>query len=167
MAESLNESLPDHPARWRKFLQNCSTAASNAEPLWPIGRLTRINGLVMEAAGLKLPLGSSCKVYPTHGAPVEAEVVGFAGEKLYLMPSDDLYGLAPGSKVAAVETPSLPLYVDGPPPFRRRAIDRAKQGPVGDELLGRVLDGVGRPLDNKGPLTANQTRPLQSRPVNP
>ena len=143
------------------------TAAGNAQPLWPTGCLTRINGLVMEAAGLKLPLGSSCRVYPLSGAPVEAEVVGFAGEKLYLMPSDDLYGLAPGARVVPLDLPNPPLLVDGPAPFRRRAIDRVKQAPVGEELLGRVLDGVGRPLDNKGPLLANKSRPLQSRPVNP
>jgi flagellum-specific ATP synthase len=168
MADALTPgNLPNHAARWRNFLHNCSTAASNAQPLWPVGRLTRINGLVMEAAGLKLPLGSTCRIYPLSGAPIEAEVVGFAGEKLYLMPSDDVYGLAPGSKVVAVEPPNPQLTIDGPPPFRRRAIDRAKQGPVGDELLGRVLDGVGRPLDNKGPLVTSLSRPLQSRPINP
>ena len=91
MAEHLTaDDLPDHPARWQNFLKNCSAAASNAQPLWPVGRLTRINGLVMEAAGLKLPLGSSCKIYPLSGAPIEAEVVGFAGEKLYLMQSDEV-----------------------------------------------------------------------------
>lgn len=167
MADSLTQKLPDHAGRWNGFLQNCSTAASNAQPLWPAGRLTRINGLVMEASGLKLPLGSSCRIYPLSGAPVEAEVVGFAGEKLYLMPSDDVYGLAPGSRVVAFETPSTAPRVDGAAPFRRRAIDRVKQAPVGEELLGRVLDGVGRPLDNRGPVLATQSRPLQSRPVNP
>jgi len=167
MAEPLTPALRDHAARWNRYLRNCGTAASNAQPLWPIGRLTRINGLVMEAAGLKLPLGSSCRVYPLSGSAIEAEVVGFAGEKLYLMPSDDLYGLSPGSRVVAFETPSLPLHVDGPAPYRRRAIDRVKQAPVGEELLGRVLDGVGRPLDNKGPLLVNKSRALQSRPVNP
>lgn len=167
MAEPLSLKMPDHAARWNGFLQNCTTAASNAQPLWPVGRLTRINGLVMEAAGLKLPLGSSCRIYPPGGAPIEAEVVGFASEKLYLMPSDDVYGLAPGARVVAFETPSTPPRVDAPAPFRRRAIDRVKQAPVGEELLGRVLDGVGRPLDNRGPVLATLSRPLQSRPVNP
>lgn len=167
MADKLNLELPQHTARWSQFLEHCSISASNAQPLWPVGRLTRINGLVMEAAGLKLPLGSTCHVYPLSGAPVEAEVVGFAGERLYLMPSDDVYGLAPGSQVVSFEAPNPPPSIGDPTPFRRRAIDRVKQGPVGDELLGRVLDGVGRPLDNKGPLLATQSRPLQSRPVNP
>ncbi len=167
MDESLNPELPDHLGRWRRFLDNCRNAAGNAQPLWPSGRLTRINGLVMEAAGLKLPLGSSCRIQPPGGTPVEAEVVGFAGEKLYLMPSDDVYGLSPGSRVVAFETPPPPPRVATQTVFRRRAIDRSKQVPVGDELLGRVLDGVGRPLDNKGPLGDIQSRSLQSRPINP
>jgi len=159
--------LPDHAGRWNRFLDNCQIAASNAQPLWPVGRLTRINGLVMEASGLKLPLGSSCHIYPLGGAPVEAEVVGFAGEKLYLMPSDDVYGLAPGARVVAFEPPNAAPHVDSPTPHRRRALDRARQAPVGDELLGRVVDGIGRPLDNKGPLVVSQSRSLQSRPINP
>ncbi|WP_371413225.1 flagellar protein export ATPase FliI [Dechloromonas sp. HYN0024] len=159
--------LPDHVGRWQRFLEGCQLAASSAQPLWPAGHLTRINGLVMEASGLKLPLGSSCYVFPGTGAPIEAEVVGFAGEKLYLMPSDDVYGLAPGARVIACDPPNPAPRVDFPLKYKRRAIDRAKQGPVGDELLGRVLDGVGRPLDNKGPLLATKTRSLQSRPINP
>ena len=167
MAESEVSPASTHAGRWQSFLQNCQSAASNAQPLCPTGRLTRINGLVMEAAGLKLPLGSSCQIFPLTGAPVEAEVVGFHGEKLYLMPSDDVYGLAPGAKVVALDVPNTLPQIGDPAPLRRRAIDRVKQAPVGDSLLGRVLDGVGRPLDNKGPLLADQSRPLQSRPINP
>jgi len=158
---------PDHLQRWRRFLANCQTAASNTQPFWPSGRLTRINGLVMEAAGLKLPLGSSCRIFPAGGAPVEAEVVGFAGEKLFLMPSDDVYGLSPGAQVVACDSPSATPRVDGPTPHRRRMIDRAKQVPVGTMLLGRVVDGVGRPLDGRGPVDDHDQRPLQSRPINP
>ncbi|AXS79187.1 flagellar protein export ATPase FliI [Dechloromonas sp. HYN0024] len=167
MDEPALTHLPDHVGRWQRFLEGCQLAASSAQPLWPAGHLTRINGLVMEASGLKLPLGSSCYVFPGTGAPIEAEVVGFAGEKLYLMPSDDVYGLAPGARVIACDPPNPAPRVDFPLKYKRRAIDRAKQGPVGDELLGRVLDGVGRPLDNKGPLLATKTRSLQSRPINP
>ncbi|MBT9523147.1 MAG: flagellar protein export ATPase FliI [Dechloromonas sp.] len=167
MDEQALTPLPDHVGRWQRFLDGCQLAASSAQPLWPAGRLTRINGLVMEASGLKLPLGSSCHIFPASGAPVEAEVVGFAGEKLYLMPSDDVFGLAPGARVIACDTANPAPRVDFPIKHKRRAIDRAKQGPVGDELLGRVLDGVGRPLDSKGPLRSTLTRPLQSRPINP
>ena len=154
-------------ALWQQFLENCTAAAGNASPLLPAGHLTRINGLVMEAAGLKLPLGSSCRVLPPGGSPVEAEVVGFNGEKLFLMPSDDVYGLSPGATVVALETPAPQPLVGKPRPYRRRSVDKAKLVPVGMSLLGRVVDGAGRPLDGLGPLHAEALRPLHSRPVNP
>ncbi|MBS1199062.1 MAG: ATPase FliI/YscN, partial [Proteobacteria bacterium] len=157
----------EHSERWRQFLTSCQTLAENAIPYWASGHLTRINGLVMEASGLKLPLGSSCRIFPATGPAVEAEVVGFSGEKLFLMPSDDIYGLSPGARVVAFETPCQPIRLGDPPPHRRRTIDRAKQVPVGDMLLGRVVDGVGRPLDGGQPLSDQHQRPLQSRPINP
>lgn len=159
--------LPDHLGRWQRFLALCRDSAANAQPLWPSGRLTRINGLVMEATGLKLPLGSTCRIIPGNGVTVEAEVVGFAGEKVYLMPSDDVFGLAPGARVEALDPLPPSPSIDHPVTKRRRAIDRAKQVPVGNELLGRVVDGVGRPLDNKGSINTVATRSLQSRPFNP
>ncbi|MBL8393733.1 MAG: flagellar protein export ATPase FliI [Candidatus Accumulibacter sp.] len=154
-------------AAWRAFLDGCRQAASQASSLLPSGHLTRINGLVMEASGLKLPLGSSCRIMPLGGSPIEAEVVGFHGERLFLMPTEDVYGLSPGARVVALETPNQPPRIGQPPPARRRSIDRAKLVPVGDTLLGRVLDGAGRPLDRFGPVHARSLRPLHSRPVNP
>lgn len=156
-----------HSARWRQYLSNCQILAENALPFSASGHLTRINGLVMEASGLKLPLGSSCRIFPASGPPVEAEVVGFAGEKLFLMPSDDVYGLSPGARVVALEMPSQALKLKDPAPHHRRTIDRAKQVPVGEMLLGRVVDGVGRPLDGGPPPSDEHLRPLQSRPINP
>jgi flagellum-specific ATP synthase len=157
----------DHLARWRDFLDGCLEAAQHAKPLLSSGHLTRINGLVMEASGLKLPLGSSCRILPLGGSPIEAEVVGFNGDKLYLMPSEDVYGLSPGARVVAIEVPTLTPKVGQARPIRRRAIDRAKLLPVGDALLGRVLDGAGRPLDKHGPINTDTLRALQSRPINP
>ncbi len=154
-------------ARWNGFLENCRTALAQASPLLANGHLTRINGLVMEAAGLKLPLGSSCRILPAGGSPIEAEVVGFNGEKLFLMPSEDVYGLPPGARVVALETPAPTPKLGQKPPARRRAVDRAKLLPVGDALLGRIVDGAGRPLDQHGPLLTDGLRPLQGRPINP
>ncbi|MDX9707288.1 MAG: flagellar protein export ATPase FliI [Azospira sp.] len=159
--------MHDHDAAWRNFLGQCREAASEAAPLLASGHLTRINGLVMEAAGLKLPLGSSCRIIPASGAEVEAEVVGFAGEKLFLMPIEDVYGLSPGAQVLAFEThPPLPR-IGQPRPQLRRAADQGKLMPVGHSLLGRVIDAGGRPLDGLGPLHAEAQRSLQSRPINP
>ncbi|PAS96076.1 MAG: flagellum-specific ATP synthase FliI [Candidatus Dactylopiibacterium carminicum] len=152
---------------WRNFLEDCGTVVRNTAPCQVLGRLTRINGLVMEAAGLKLPLGSGCRILVPGGGTVEAEVVGFNGDRLYMMPTDDVFGLAPGAHVLANEpvqpTPNAAERVEP----RRRVSDRAKHLPVGDELLGRVVDGAGRPLDSLGPLGSTQTRSLQARPVNP
>ena len=110
----MSQPASTHLETWEAFLGNCRDAATQASPLLPSGHLTRINGLVMEAAGLKLPLGSSCRILPTGGAPIEAEVVGFNGERLFLMPCEDVYGLSPGARVLALETPALRPKVGQP-----------------------------------------------------
>ena len=152
---------------WRDFLADGRRLVRDASAFEISGRLTRINGLVMEAAGLKLPLGSGCRILIPGGGSVEAEVVGFSGEKLFMMPTDDIFGLAPGARVLPMEM-GVPRLVPGKrigP--RRRAADRAKHLPVGDALLGRVVDGAGRPLDGAGPLATQETRSLQGRAINP
>jgi len=152
---------------WCSYLVEHRRLAAAAVPFETSGRLTRINGLVMEAAGLRLPLGADCRILASGGATVEAEVVGFNGDKLYLMPTDDVFGLAPGAPVLPVE-PRVPRPTVGVAPLpRRRGTDRAKHLPVGERLLGRVLDGAGRPLDGLGALDTTETRSLQSRPFNP
>jgi flagellum-specific ATP synthase len=156
-----------HDALWRDFLGDGRRLVESCNPLEVSGRLTRINGLVMEAAGIKLPLGSGCRILVPGGGAVEAEVVGFNGDKLYMMPTDDVFGLAPGARVLPMEV-GVPRLVPGKrigP--RRRAADRAKHLPVGNALLGRVVDGAGRPLDGQGPLATQETRSLQGRPINP
>ena len=87
------------PDNWRSFLKGCGDAAAAAEPFQRSGSLTRVTGLVMEAVGLKLAVGSGCTVMMPNGNRVEAEVVGFNGDRLYLMPTADVFGLAPGAKV--------------------------------------------------------------------
>ncbi len=129
------------------------------------GRLTKVTGLVMEAVGLRMPVGSTC-VIELPGHSVEAEVVGFSGEKLFLMPENDVHGLIPGARVVPLEPARAPL-LGGKRSTRRRAADRTRHLPVGNMLLGRVLDGAGRPLDQLGPLHEEDTAPLQSRPINP
>lgn len=154
-------------ARMQQFLHDCGRAAAEVPPWRTSGRLTRVVGLVMEAVGLKLSIGSTCLVLMPGSKNVEAEVVGFAGDRLYLMPCDEVYGLAPGATV-------VPLHGDMPYPVRpggqyrprRRATDRVKQMPVGEQMLGRVVDGRGQPIDGLGPLTTEHQVPLMSRPFN-
>jgi flagellum-specific ATP synthase len=156
-----------HAALWRAFMKDTQRLIDTINPFQHAGRLTRINGLVMEASGLKLPLGSGCQVMAPGGSVVEAEVVGFSGEKLFMMPTDNVFGLFPGALVRPVEA-VYPQLVPGlriSP--RRRSSDRAKHLPVGEALLGRVVDGAGRPLDSLGPLRTEETRSLHGRPINP
>jgi flagellum-specific ATP synthase len=153
--------------RWRSFLCDCNELVAQANPVLVSGRLTRVAGLVMEATGLKLAVGSGCSVELPNGSSVDAEVVGFSGDKLFLMPANDVYGLVPGAKVVPVEIAQTPPRNSGGNHPRRRGSDRAKHIPVGDALLGRVLDGAGRPLDRLGPLVCAHNAPLQNRPFNP
>jgi flagellum-specific ATP synthase len=150
-----------------RFLVDCREQLADVRPWVTAGRLTRINGLVMEASGLKLPLGSGCLIQIPGDGTVEAEVVGFAGDRLFMMPAEDVYGLSPGALVIPMETPqAAPVPGQHTAPLRR-APDRAKHLPVGDSLLGRVVDGNGRPLDGLGALEVKDARSLASRPLNP
>lgn len=156
-----------HGQRWRARLEERAQAVAHSQPLLVCGRLTRVAGLVMEAVGLRLAVGSGCRILLPHGATVEAEVVGFNGDKLYLMPAGDVHGLTPGATVVPNEMPLSLRRPGGGRQFLRRATDRARLVPVGDGLLGRVLDGVGQPLDGLGPLTDVHAAPLHTRPYNP
>jgi flagellum-specific ATP synthase len=160
--------MVDRTVRLREYLADCRRAVGWATPIATSGRLTRVSGLVMEAVGLRLPVGSQCHIQIPGGQSIEAEVAGFAGDRLFIMPATDIYGVMPGARVIpdnpmAAQPPRLGLrYIP-----RRRAQDRVRQVPVGERLLGRVLDGAGRPLDGMGSLSLERRVPLYSRPINP
>ncbi|WP_372718300.1 FliI/YscN family ATPase [Immundisolibacter sp.] len=117
------------------------------QPVQVEGKLTRMVGLTLEAIGLPAVIGSRCTVRQPGQADIEAEVVGFSGDFMYLMPIDPVNGLGPSARVL---------------PLRHGAV-----APVGAGLLGRVVDGAGRPLDGKGPVRATAHVPLTGTPVNP
>ncbi len=155
-----------HLKNWMESLEAAKDMVSQSHSLRVSGQLTRVTGLVMEAVGLKMPVGSTC-VIELPGHHVEAEVVGFSGEKLFLMPENDVQGLLPGARVVPAEPAQGSIFSGKRGVRRRRASDMVRHLPVGPSLLGRVLDGAGRPLDALGPLAEEETAPLQSRPVNP
>ena len=156
-----------HRERWLTCLQDSQNAIAQCSPTQVSGRLTRVAGLVMEAVGLKMAVGSTCVVELLNNH-VEAEVVGFSGDTIYLMPENDVQGLTPGARVVPLEkTGVAPMHGGKNRSLGRRAADRARHLPVGEMLLGRVLDGSGRPLDKGGPLPDDETAPLQNRPINP
>lgn len=112
------------------------------------GMVTEVVGLLITSQGPWLPVGGVCEVYPLQGgASALAEVVGFKGKWTLLMPLGELRGVGPGSRV----------------------VTRTKNAslPVGEGLLGRVLDGLGRSLDGKGPIEAAYAYPLYTPVSNP
>ncbi|HVL56551.1 MAG TPA: flagellar protein export ATPase FliI [Burkholderiaceae bacterium] len=145
--------------------EHCEFARA-ALPLAVSGRLTRVAGLVMEASGLRLPVGSVCTVSPDAGHPVEAEVVGFCDERLYLMPLSDTHGLRPGAVVTPLDDPVAPPRLAQSRHPARRSEDRSRWLPTGDALLGRVVDALGKPLDALGPLAPCERSPVLRRPIN-
>src|SRR3569832_1949861 len=163
----MTSPTPASASRWQAYLRDCGELLAIAEPMHISGRVTRVTGLVMEAVGLKLAIGSACTISLANGARIEAEVVGFENDRLFLMPQSDVEGVVPGTRVFPVEVvQSLPRPGAVTHP-RRRPSDRGRHLPVGDELLGRVLDAAGRPLVSLGPLSASHAAPLNVRAANP
>jgi flagellum-specific ATP synthase len=165
------------PTPFTPFLNTARAIATAQAPFETRGRLTRVAGLVMEAVGLKLPVGSQVIVTQDNELRVDAEVVGFSGDRLFLMPTTtDPYGLRPGATVVA-HSPAAPrprLHQRNHP--WRRAEDRTRHLPMGELLLGRVVDPNGKPLDKLGPLEREHGphgherglawRPIVGRPIN-
>ena len=152
---------------WKSYLQDNRAHLELARPMLVAGRVTRVTGLVMETVGLKLPVGSACWVPLPGGIRVEAEVVGFNDDKLLLMPLSAVEGILPGTPVFPVEELLSPPRPGAAFQAGTKPADRARQLPVGEELLGRVLDANGRPLDNLGPLNTTQSAPLVTQSINP
>ncbi|HUH39406.1 MAG TPA: flagellar protein export ATPase FliI [Castellaniella sp.] len=159
-------------ARWRAQLQACEQRVGARLPWRANGRITRATGLVLEATGLQLAVGAACRIQisPGRNQWADAEVVGFRAQTLYLMPQSDITGLPPGARVVPAETLLLDP-VDLPTQIIEAApapsTETTRRLPVGAALLGRVLDGAGRPLDGR-PLPANLDRaPLTAHPINP
>ena len=104
-------------------------------------------GLTLEAVGFEAYVGECCTIESRDGSLVQAEVVGFADKKIFLMPVEHAEGLQPGAKVAPLANLSQIL--------------------VGDELLGRVLDGRGEPLDGLGPVAGGARVSLEAKTLTP
>ncbi|GAB3390977.1 FliI/YscN family ATPase [Azotobacter armeniacus] len=147
-----------HRQRWSQALEGLRRRIEEVPPYRRSGCIVRATGMVLEAVGLHVPLGGVCRIELAAQAPgaerqAEAEVVGFSGERLFLMPLEELSGLQPGARV-------FPLCEGGDSSGARRF-------PLGERLLGRVVDSSGQPLDGKGPLDDARHASLHSAPLNP
>ena len=153
-------------SRWDHFLGTARMRVRQSSALESRGTLTRLAGLVLEANGIRAPVGSQCVVSMNGREPVLAEVVGFSGDRAFLMPAGDVYGLASGAGVAPA-----PAYVPIPRIGEELPEPNTLQAgmlrlPLGDGLLGRVVDSQGNPMDRLGPVSHVSVRPLDRTPIN-
>ncbi|WIF94635.1 flagellar protein export ATPase FliI [Caminicella sporogenes] len=130
------------------FVNKYLSALENTNLIRYSGRVSKLIGLTIESLGPAVEIGEVCYIYPLKGGlPIKSEVVGFKGEIVLLMPLGEMNGIGPGSKVIAT---GQSLHVN-----------------VGDELLGRILDGLGNPIDGKGQLITKKKYPVNNQPPNP
>ena len=153
-------------ARWQAFLGALESHALAPQPLEAVGLLVRVAGLVLEAAGVRAPVGAVCEIHSEGQPPVQAEVVGFDGDRAFLMPTGEVHGLQSGARVAPRPAPLTPPRLgEENHPWRRRE-DRGLHLPIGDGLLGRVVDPHGAPMDRRGPIGDTRLEPMIRRPIN-
>jgi flagellum-specific ATP synthase len=152
--------------KWQSFLDGVRAQVTQELTLEMRGTLTRLTGLVLEASGIRVPVGSQCVVTMKSREPVLAEVVGFSGDKAFLMPAGDVQGLSSGASVAAAAA-YVPVPRLGEVPVSHEASSAGLlRLPLGNGLLGRVVDAQGAPLDRMGPLLDVVSRPLDRKPIN-
>ncbi|MEF3169196.1 MAG: FliI/YscN family ATPase [Deltaproteobacteria bacterium] len=113
----------------------------------PCGTVNQVIGMVVEGSGPAVSIGGLCTIERGAHGTIPAEVVGFREREILLMPYGDTRGIEPGGRIWAVS-------------------ERA-EARVGDALKGRILDGLGHPIDGKGPLVLGDSRPLYTEPLNP
>ncbi|HMK61487.1 MAG TPA: FliI/YscN family ATPase [Dissulfurispiraceae bacterium] len=131
------------------LIAKCRNFVRDADPIKVYGRVDKGIGLVIEGLGPRANIGDICHIQPDEWVTdefVEAEVIGFKEDRLLLMPLHELMGIGPGSRV-----------------IKR---GRQKYIRVGDELLGRVIDGLGNPMDGRGHING-QLYPIYQDPINP
>lgn len=129
-------------------LSHCIQAAEDTPLITVGGRVNQVIGMVLESLGPGIPVGSICEVDVFKGrGKVPAEVVGFREGKVLLMPLGEMRGVEPGSAI--------------------RLVGGQASVPVAESLLGRIIDGLGNPMDGKGPLDAEMHYPLYAEPLNP
>ncbi len=145
---SLPGPSPDRNRELTALLARYTSKAEERPPSMVVeGTLKRSVGLAMEAEGCHAAVGGRCDVVAADGRRVETEVVGFSAERLFLMPIGDSRGLSPNARVVPVSA--------------------APEINAGEELLGRVLDGCGQPLDDGPPTSTSAVAPLFGEPINP
>jgi flagellum-specific ATP synthase len=145
----MDSSISMHgPAEGMIDFEKYHRLLDRANPIRIHGKVSEIVGLVVEGHGPVASIGEICGIYPGGSdKPVAAEVVGFKKGKVLLMPLQSIQGLGPGCKIIS--------------------LGRKASVSVGKNLLGRVIDGLGNPIDNKGPIDCEMQYPIYADPINP
>ncbi|MBL4865170.1 MAG: flagellar protein export ATPase FliI [Pseudomonadales bacterium] len=147
----MNPTEDNHYLKGRKLaatqLSRYEAFCQTMPPMIREGKLTRMVGMTLEAVGCNVSIGGRCHIKSAGSELVEAEVVGFSGEKIFLMPVGPVDGLKPGASVYAAKG--------------------VRKVPAGEELLGRVLNGKGEVIDGKPPLKTEETSSLVGVSINP
>jgi len=128
---------------WDKYLN----AAGSCQPVRLAGKIVKVAGIVAEANGPGLSVGSLCAIKNSEGLNVDAEVVGFNERRVIIMPFGEMRGIKPGSRIVAKS--------------KRPAVQ------VGEAYLGRVIDGLGRPIDGKGIIRGERKYSIYGDVLNP
>ncbi len=129
--------------KWDKYLD----AVDNCESQNLEGKVIKVVGLIAEGQGLGLSIGSLCNISNEKSEDIMAEVIGFKDDRILLMPYGNTTGIRPGSTITLLENSPM--------------------ADVGDEFLGRVIDGMGNPLDELPPVKSSIQYPLYGKPINP
>ncbi|MEO8542341.1 MAG: flagellar protein export ATPase FliI [Betaproteobacteria bacterium] len=158
--------VTDPSALWQQLLDDACARVRVGTSLEQRGTLTRLAGLVLEASGLRLPVGSQCFIRSPAREPVLAEVVGFSQDRAYLMPAGDVHGLTSGAAVVPAAA-FVPMPRLGQATHQVSDLDVGRlRLPLGDGLLGRVVDAHGAPMDRMGPILDVAPLALDRNPVN-
>jgi flagellum-specific ATP synthase len=128
---------------WDKYLN----AASSCQSVRLAGKIVKVAGIVAEANGPGLSVGSLCEIKTSENLNIQAEVIGFNEKRVIVMPFGEMRGIRPGSRIVAVS--------------KRPAIH------VGESYLGRVIDGLGRPIDGKGIIRGEKKYSIYGDVLNP
>lgn len=143
LAQQINANTDSGPIDWKKYVE----AVDHCNPVNLAGRIVKVAGILVEAQGAGLSVGSICKIQISRARSIPAEVVGFRNNRLILMPFGDMQGIQPGARIIGInQHPTVG---------------------VGRAYLGRVVDGTGVPIDGKGPVEPEMEYPLSGASLNP
>jgi len=133
----------DIKINWHDYMDTLNSL----QPIQLAGKVVKVAGIIAEGHGPGLSVGSLCSVKDSQGLDVQAEVIGFKDKRVIIMPFGEMRGIKPGSRI-----------VD---------ISKKPTVPVGKAYLGRVIDGLGRPIDDKGLIRGTTEYPIYGNTLNP